>query len=180
MSHPFYQFSSVSALDFLPQQSGNVDTGEEVRRVSESLEAEIATLRVMNGAQLRAKWRIDLNQEPPPQLRKPLLVPLLAYKLQEQAYGGLKPGVRRRLRELAASYSRDPKKAGARLKDSIRIKPGTRLIREWKGQSHQVTVGEVGFEYDGEHYRSLSVIARKITGTRWSGPLFFGLMEHRS
>ena len=157
-----------------------MDTGEEVRGVSESLEAEIAALRGMNGAQLRAKWRIALKQEPPPQLRKPLLVPLLAYKLQEQAYGGLKPGVRRRLRELAASYTRDPKKAGARLKDSIRIKPGTRLIRDWKGQSHQVTVLEVGFEYNGELYKSLSVIARKITGTRWSGPLFFGLTEHRS
>jgi hypothetical protein len=157
-----------------------VDTGEEVRRVFESLEAEIATLRGMNGAQLRAKWRIALKQEAPPQLRKPLLVPLLAYKLQEKAFGGLKPEVKRRLRELAASFTRDPKKAGVRLKDSIRIKPGTRLIRDWKGQSHQVTVLEVGFEYNGEHYPSLSVIARKITGTRWSGPLFFGLTGNRS
>jgi hypothetical protein len=157
-----------------------MDTGEEVRRVSESLEAEIAALRRMNGAQLRAMWRIALKQEPPPQLRKPLLVPLLAYKLQEQAYGGQKPEVKRRLRELAASFTRDPKKAGVRLKDSIRIKPGTRLIREWKEQTHQVTVREIGFEYNGEHYKSLSVIARKITGTRWSGPLFFGLTEHRS
>ena len=148
--------------------------------MSESLEAEIAALRGMNGAQLRAKWRIALKQDPPPRLRKPLLVPLLAYKLQEKAYGGLKPEVKRRLRELAASFTRDPQKAGVRLKDSIRIKPGTRLIRDWKGQSHQVTVLEVGFEYNGEHYKSLSVIARKITGTRWSGPLFFGLTEHRS
>ena len=148
--------------------------------MSEALEVEIATLRGMNGAQLRAKWRIDLKREPPPQLGKPLLVPLLAYKLQEKAYGGLKPEVKRRLRELAASFTRDPQKAGVRLKDSIRIKPGTRLIREFKGQSHQVTVLEVGFEYNGEHYKSLSAIARKITGTRWSGPLFFGLTEHRS
>jgi hypothetical protein len=148
--------------------------------VSEALEAEIAALQRMNRAQLQAKWRLALKQAPPPLIRKPLLVPLLAYKLQERAYGGLKPEVKRRLRELAASFTRDPQKAGVRLKDSIRIKPGTRLIREWKGQSHQVTVGEVGFEYNGEHYKSLSVIARKITGTRWSGPLFFGLTEHRS
>ncbi len=134
----------------------------------------------MKSAQLREKWRNVLNQEPPPLIRKPLLVPLLAYKMQEKAYGGLRPEVKRRLRELAASFTRDPKKAGVRLKDSIRIKPGTRLIRDWKGESHQVTVGEIGFEYSGEHYKSLSVIARKITGTRWSGPLFFGLTEHRS
>lgn len=59
--------------------------------------------------------------------------------------------------------------------DPRRIKPGTRLIRQWEGQTHHVTVGEAGFEYNGERYKSLSVIARLITGTRWSGPLFFGL-----
>jgi hypothetical protein len=148
--------------------------------VSERLEVEIAALPMMNIAQLQAKWRRDLKQAPPPHVRKQLLVPLLAYKLQEQAYGGLKPEVKRRLRELAAGFDRNPRKTGGQFTDSIRIKPGTRLIRQWEGKTHQVTVGEAGFEYDGELYKSLSVIARLITGTRWSGPLFFGLRGRRS
>lgn len=148
--------------------------------MSETLEVEIAALPKMNLAQLQAKWRRVLKQAPPPHIRKQLLVPLLAYKLQEQAYGGLKPEVKRRLRELAASFHRDSKKTAAQRRDPLRIKPGTRLIRQWEGQTHHVTVGEVGFEYNGERYKSLSVIARLITGTRWSGPLFFGLKGHRS
>ena len=148
--------------------------------MSERLEVEIAALPKMNLAQLQAKWRRDLKQSPPPHVRKQLLVPLLAYKLQEQAYGGLKPEVKRRLRELAAGFNRNPRRAGGKFTDSIRIKPGTRLIRQWEGKTHQVTVGDSGFEYNGELYKSLSVIARLITGTRWSGPLFFGLKGHRS
>jgi hypothetical protein len=148
--------------------------------VSDTLEVEIAALPKMNLAQLQAKWRRVLKQAPPPHIRKQLLVPLLAYKLQEQAYGGLKPEVKRRLRELAAGFHRDPRKTGAQCAGPLRIKPGTRLIRQWKGQTHHVTVGEVGFEYNGERYKNLSAIARLITGTRWSGPLFFGLKGHRS
>jgi hypothetical protein len=148
--------------------------------VSDTLEVEIAALPKMNIAQLQAKWRRDLKQAPPPHIRKQLLVPLLAYKLQEQAYGGLKPEVKRRLRELAASFHRDPKNTGAQCAGPLQIKPGTRLIRQWEGKTHHVTVGEAGFEYNGEHYKSLSAIARLITGTRWSGPLFFGLKGHRS
>ena len=148
--------------------------------MSDTLEVEIAALPKMNLAQLQAKWWRGLKQAPPPHIRKQLLVPLLAYKLQEQAYGGLKPGVKRRLRELAAGFNRNPRKTGGQFTDSIRIKPGTRLIRQWKGQTHHVTVGEAGFEHNGERYKSLSAIARLITGTRWSGPLFFGLKGHRS
>jgi hypothetical protein len=100
---------------------------------------------------------------------------MLAYKLQEQAYGGLKPQVKRRLRELAVRFAADPRQDVAKLATPARIKPGTRLIREWQGESHHVTVSERGFEYQGRVYASLSEIARHITGTRWSGPLFFGL-----
>ena len=148
--------------------------------MSETLEVEIAALPKMNLAQLQAKWRRVLKQAPPPHVRKQLLVPLLAYKLQEQAYGGLKPEVKRRLRELAANFHRDSRKTAAQRRDPLRIKPGTRLIRQWEGQTHHVTVGEAGFEYNGERYKSLSAIARLITGTRWSGPLFFGLKGHRT
>ncbi len=121
--------------------------------MSETLEVEIAALPKMNLAQLQAKWRRVLKQAPLPHVRK-LLVPLLAYKLQEQAYGGRKPEVKRRLRELAASFHRDSKKTGAQRRDPLRIKPGTRLIRQWESQTHHVTVGEAGFEYNGERYKS--------------------------
>jgi hypothetical protein len=106
-------------------------------------------------------------------------VPLLAYKLQERAYGGLKPEIRRHLEKLAASYKRDPDKKAASFAIPRRIKPGTRLLRQWNGKTHQVTVVEDGFEYEGARYKSLSVIARLITETRWSGPLFFGLTRNR-
>ena len=101
--------------------------------MSDTLEVEIASLPKMNLAQLQAKWRRVLKQAPPPHIRKQLLVPLLAYKLQEQAYGGLKPEVKRRLRELAASFHRDSKKTAVQRRDPLRIKPGTRLIRQWEG-----------------------------------------------
>jgi hypothetical protein len=97
--------------------------------------------------------------------------------LQEQAFGGLKPAYKRRLRQLAESFDRDSGRVAKAVSSSARIKPGTRLIRQWDGQTHQVTVAEDGFEYKGERYKSLSEIARLITGTRWSGPLFFGLKQ---
>ena len=147
--------------------------------MSEVLEREIAALPDMNLAQLQAKWRSRLKEELPPHIRKQLLVPLLAYKLQEQVWGGLRHATRRRIKELADGLNR----ASQSLKQlgvPIRIKPGTRLIRQWEGKSHQVTVSQSGFEYEGESYKSLSSIARLITGTRWSGPLFFGLKGRRS
>jgi hypothetical protein len=146
--------------------------------VSDTLADEIAELPKLSREQLQSRWRSALKTEPPPHLRKPLLVPLLAYKLQEQAYGGLKPATKRRLRELAKGFNRDP--ASKPDVPNMRIKPGTRLIRQWDGETHQVTVCDQGFEYGGERYKSLSEIARLITGTRWSGPLFFGLKGKRS
>jgi hypothetical protein len=119
--------------------------------VSITLEEEIASLPKLSKAELQAKWREKLKQAPPPHLNKPILVPLLAYKLQEQACGGLKPAYKRRLRLLAESFDR---KAARAVSPSPRIKPGTRLIRQWDGQTHQVTVAAEGFEYKGTRYRS--------------------------
>jgi hypothetical protein len=104
--------------------------------VSEPLEREIATLPSLNISQLQAKWRKSLKQAPPPNIRKQLLVPLLAYKLQEQAYGGLRPAIRRELERLAASYRRDPQPKAGRNVPTQRIKPGTRLLRQWDGKTH--------------------------------------------
>ena len=142
--------------------------------MSDALEREIAALPEMNIAQLHAKWRQSLKTAPPLHVRKQLFVPILAYKLQEQEYGGINPEIRRQLEKIAARYRRDP---NAFTREPRRIKPGTRLLRQWNDKTHQVMVVENGFEYEGERYKSLSVIARRITGTRWSGPLFFGLKD---
>lgn len=151
--------------------------------MSDALADEIAELPKLNRAQLRAKWRDVLKKEPPAHLRKQLLVPLLAYKMQEQAYGGLRPELKRHLRELADGFESDSKQPGAKHPMPLRMKSGTRLIRQWQGETHHVTVADEGFEYCGQKYSSLSEIARLITGTRWSGPLFFGVKQkhkHRS
>ena len=104
------------------------------------------------------------------------MVRILAYRLQDQAFGSLAPAIRRRLRQIAAEVTSGNANLSAQPQ---RIKPGTRLLREWQGRKHLVTVAETGFEYQGIRYGSLSEIARQITGTRWSGPLFFGLKAAR-
>lgn len=134
--------------------------------MSDALEQEIAALPGLKLAQLQAKGRQRLKQPVPAHVCKQLLVPLLAYKLQEHANGGLSPDVRRQLEKLAASYRRNPSSKTSQAAVHTRIKPGTRLLRQWNGKTHQVMVTESGFEYAGEHYKTLSVIARLITGTR--------------
>jgi len=132
----------------------------------------LALLPRMSKAQLRALWKQLFTIPPPRQVRRGLFIRLLAYQMQEQAYGGLSPATRKRLSELARKFETNP---NAELSGAPRIKPGTRLIRDWRGQSHRVTVLDNGYEYAGKRYSSLSQVARLITGTRWSGPLFFGL-----
>ena len=104
-------------------------------------------------------------------LRRELLIPILAFKLQEKHYGGLKTTTRSHLRKLAGSLAVD--KAASLTRES-RFKPGTRLIREWRGETHEVSIHSSGYEYRGERFATLSEIANLITGTRWSGPVFFG------
>jgi hypothetical protein len=136
--------------------------------VSEQLNA----LPEMNKAALAALWREHFGAPPPEQTRRDLIIRVLAYKIQEQAFGGLTSSIRRRLRQFASAMEKDP---NSMIANTRVIKPGTRLIREWQGKSYKVMVVKSGFEYDGQWYASLSEIARLITGTRWSGPLFFGL-----
>ena len=137
---------------------------------------ELARLLQMDRKQLLIKWQAELRQPPPAHLRRQILLPLLAYKLQEQAYGGLKLEVKRQLRQLAGRL--ESSRGKAQMARLTRLKPGTRLVRTWKGEAHHVTVAEQGFEYKDQRYKSLSEIARLITGTRWSGPLFFGLKKN--
>ena len=127
------------------------------------IEAEVAALEAMGLEELRTVWRNRYGV--PPKLRSPQLLRLnLAWRIQAEAFGGLDSGTKRRLR-----------RGGAGASAADRLQPGVRLIREWKGVPHEVVVEEGGFRYDGKVWKSLSEIARHISGTRWNGPRFFGL-----
>jgi len=138
----------------------------EVRCLREKLEA----LETMRPADMQAEWRRTFS-DPPPTLPPPLFRRLLAQRLQERRYGGLPAVVRRELARIAAGER--PISIRPHAKKSI--KPGTRLLREWQGRSIEVVVAEDGFLWENLRYRSLSEIAREVTGVRWSGPRFFGL-----
>jgi hypothetical protein len=99
---------------------------------------------------------------------------MIGYRLQEQAFGGLRASSSRRLLDLARQIEAN---SNAILVARPSAKPGTRLIRQWKERTHVVTVDDQGFAYEGHRYKNLSQIARFITGTNWSGPLFFGLKQ---
>lgn len=146
--------------------------GENDVKAAEAVGARLVALNEMTYDALRIEWRRLYRQEPPKRVSRDLLILGVAWKIQEQAYGGLSATSKRRLAELARDLDRDGDIARARIE---RLKPGAKLIREWQGESHRVTVLEEGFEWRGERWRSLSVIAREITGTHWSGPRFFGL-----
>jgi hypothetical protein len=138
----------------------------------EHMARELALMAQSPIAVLRARWRGEFGSDPPPAFGPDLLRRSLAHKLQEDAYGKLLPATQRELDRLVATLEKSPT---ARLVPPRRIKPGSELVRDWKGKSHRVTVLARGFEYEARHYESLSEIARLITGTRWNGPRFFGL-----
>jgi len=104
-------------------------------------------------------------------VRPEVLLPVLAFSIQEKAYGGLTSETKEQLRQIALTQS---PKSRQQNEARVRYKAGARLIREWKGIRHEVTLTADGYEYKGEKYKSLSPIASKITGTHWSGPAFFG------
>jgi Protein of unknown function (DUF2924) len=131
---------------------------------------QVAELPNLSRQQLSRLWQQTFG-ESVPILRKKLLVLCLAYRLQEQIYGGLSPQWRRELRRLS-QFPAETKIRG--------IKTGTRLRRDWKGESHEALVTPRGYEYRANYYKSLSAIARQITQTRWSGPAFFGLRKSSS
>ena len=139
-----------------------------------ALSEKIAILPTLNKAQLLPIWAENFKTPPPPKLRKELMVPILAYRIQEREYGGLSHSARTRLREIAASLTtRKP----VQREDDSSPDTGTKLIRSWKGEVHEVLATGSGYIYRGDTYSSLSKIAREITGTRWSGPLFFGVRK---
>jgi hypothetical protein len=145
--------------------------------MSNSVLSQIAALKTMPVADLKGRWRELFDTVPPPYNRR-FLESRLAYRIQELAYGGLKPETLERLAALAQQVDGKPNKR-ARLAQDRPI-TGTRLVREWQGVEHSVTVRDEGYEYRGRPYKSLSAIARLITGTRWNGWIFFGLKNQRT
>jgi DUF2924 family protein len=125
--------------------------------------------------QLRIEWRRHFRGEPPRGLSRDLLLRAVTYKMQERVHGGLTQADKKALRDLAAKITEEG--AVGTLHLSPILKPGQRLVREWRGQTHSVLVLEDGFEYQDRRYRTLSEIARQITGAHWSGPRFFGLVR---
>lgn len=148
----------------------------------EDVEREIAALDTLETKALKERWASLYRRDPPPRIRAGLLRLGIAYRLQELAFGGLKPHTIRLLRKLAAELraERAAKLAGTEPKPvsspSRTLTPGTRLMREWNGEMESVDVVAEGFEWRGTSYRTLSAVAGAITGTKWSGPKFFGLV----
>ena len=138
----------------------------------------LATLKTAPTPDLKQQWRELFATEPPPYNRR-YLESRLAYRIQELAYGGLKPETIQRLEALGEQLD-GGNPILRRIRGDDKPMAGTRLIREYQGVEHSVTVLHDGYEYDGRPYQSLSAIARAITGTRWNGWLFFGLKNRRA
>ncbi len=133
----------------------------------------LSDLPQMSLTELRAEWR-RLFRASPPTISRDLMIRGLAYRLQEQSLGGLTKAMQRKLRVLQQEFATQGEISVAAAPS---IKAGSRLVREWHGRTHIVTVTEAGFEYRGRTYASLTKIARVITGAHWSGPRFFGLVR---
>ena len=147
----------------------STDTGDEI-------EAEINCIQSMGIAELRALWRAKFKSEPPKAFGPDLLRRSVAQKLQEDANGGLDRKTARLLNQLIVQSA----KTNGKIVVPRRIKPGAVLVRQWKGKSHRIMVLDDGFAFEGKPYDSLSEIARRITGTRWNGPRFFGMRPDKA
>lgn len=143
-----------------------------VKPADPAIEAELDRLTGMPIAQLRAKYRELFRTEPPKSFGPDLLRRSIAQRIQERAYGGLPRSTQQLLNQMMKAFAAKP---AGKLVLPRRIKPGSMLVREWKGRSHRVMVLAEGFAYGGKTFSSLSEIACLITGTRWNGPRFFGL-----
>jgi hypothetical protein len=139
----------------------------------QAVEAEVDRLRSLGLDALRSRWGMMFGAQPPAVLPKDLLARMIAYRVQEDAFGGLHPDAIELLSHL--DHGEKP-----RIEMKRRLKPGTVLVREYQGERYTVTVVPDGYVWEGTTYRSLSTIARAITGTAWGGPRFFGLRSSSS
>jgi hypothetical protein len=141
------------------------------------LASELASLPALSRQRLTERWRALYGIEPPTKIGRPILIQAIAYRMQEQALGGLRPRSRRALaRAFEEIASGQP---ASQVPVRTRLRPGTRLLREWQGTAYEAIVLDNGVLFGGERYHSLSEVARAITGSRWSGPHFFGLKSAR-
>jgi hypothetical protein len=139
---------------------------------------QIAGLPKLSHAELKALW-CDYFGAEPPAYRRGFLIRGIAHRLQELAHRPLAPAYQARL-EAMISGTEKPNggdRPGRRARQEVNLLEGTKLLRDWRGVTHEVTVIDGGYEHQGRRYRSLSAVARAITGTQWSGPLFFGLRK---
>jgi len=137
------------------------------------LERELAEIAIASRNQLIERWRWLMKREPPRYASVEFLRFVAAYAVQERALGGLSLTVKRQLVVIARGEK--PTQATGQ----IRVKPGCRLLREWHGTTHEVIVTDMGFVWEGRTYKSLSSVAQAISGAKWNGPRFFGLVKER-
>ena len=148
--------------------------GEDPRRNDPvRIVEQLRQLQRQSTRELGDRWQCEMGIPPPPELSRDLLLRAMADRLQEAALGGLPLAAKRRLAALARSVEKDIGAATA--SPMLRLKPGSKLVRAWRGKTHSVLVLDEGFEHLGKRYTSLTQIAREITGAHWSGPRFFGL-----
>jgi len=138
--------------------------------MSPPLERELLALPKLGRARLQERWRELFKVAPPISFTPDILARNIAWRLQEKALGGLSASARRLLND-------EPRVSTRRRVARVSLRPGNRLVRRWRGRTYVVEVTDHGLVYDGERFNSLSVIASNITGTRWSGPKFFGLVS---
>ena len=139
---------------------------------SEKLAQELKDLETRGDDELKNRWRSLYGTKPPQKIHRTLLIAAVAHRMQENALGALKSSVRRDLMQ-AANNPATPRPSPHY--PSLRPRAGTVLVRDWGGVTHQAKVLEDGILFRSKRYKSLSEVARVITGSRWSGPLFFGL-----
>lgn len=144
--------------------------------MSSMIGGDVAAFEVLDRHACIEAWRNQFGREPPRYVSVQFMRRALTFEAQVKTHGGHSPAVRRALeRSLKDARKANGKTRSALPASSLSLRPGTHLVREWNGRSYQVEVMEDGFRMDGKRYRSLSAIARKITGAHWSGPRFFGL-----
>lgn len=152
---------------------GRIGRAECASEIGSTRPLRLSDLPQLSLTELRAEWR-RLFRASPPLLSRDLMIRSLAHRMQERDLGSLTKATQRKLRALQQAFATQGE-IGVSLAPAI--KAGSRLVREWHGRTHVVTVTEAGFEYSGESYTSLTQVARLITGAHWSGPRFFGLVK---
>ena len=145
----------------------------DLKQEGGSIDDSLEWLRSLDPIALREEWR-KLKGSDPPRLSRDLMLRSLAYALQVKAFAGLSPSTLRKLEASSEGMSEAPRNSE---QQKSALSAGARLVREWHGRTYSVEVARQGFLFEGKTYRSLSEIARKITGSHWSGPRFFGLVK---